>query len=140
VERDEALRPLSRDHQVALAVALRLRRCDESTAAEAAARFAGYFEREGRRHFRLEEELLVPELGGHPGDAARVLADHAAIRAAATDLADGAPAGPGRLHELGTLLDDHVRFEERSLFPLLEAELAPDRLAAIGAALDHDDA
>ena len=35
-------------------------------------------------------------------------------------------------HDLGTLLNDHVRFEERELFVLLEARLAPGALQRLG--------
>jgi hypothetical protein len=38
-------------------------------------------------------------------------------------------------HELGTLLHDHVRFEERELFPLLEDRLSEPQLERLGAAL-----
>ena len=35
-------------------------------------------------------------------------------------------------HALGELLNDHVRFEERELFELLESRLNPDELARLG--------
>jgi hemerythrin-like domain-containing protein len=36
-----------------------------------------------------------------------------------------------------TLLDQHIRFEERDFFPLLEKTLTPDELQAIGDKLQH---
>ena len=48
-------------------------------------------------------------------------------------------AGPGAgvtgldgLRDCGKLLADHVRFEERELFPLIEGGLDPAALAALG--------
>jgi hypothetical protein len=41
------------------------------------------------------------------------------------------------LHELGTSLADHVRLEERELFPLIESALPAARLATVAAALEH---
>ena len=40
-----------------------------------------------------------------------------------------------QLHALGDLLNGHVRHEERTLFPRIEAALDPAELAALGAAL-----
>jgi hypothetical protein len=134
MKRSDALTPLSHDHQHALDAALWLRRADDETAAAAIERFRQFFEREERRHFAIEEEWLLPAL---PADDAewspaveRVLADHAAIRAAAesVDDAEGARALGDRLH-------DHVRFEERTLFEIIERRLAPAELERLGAAI-----
>jgi hypothetical protein len=134
MKRSAALTPLSHDQQHSRDAALWLRRADESTAGEAIARFREFFEREGRRHFEIEEELVLPAL---PADDAewgpaveRVRDDHAAIRAAAAsvDDAEGARALGHRLH-------DHVRFEERTLFAIVERRLAPAELERLGAAI-----
>jgi hypothetical protein len=134
MKRSAALTPLSHDHQHALDAALRLRRADADTAAAAMAHFREFFEREGRRHFAIEERLILPALpAGDPDWArgvARVLADHAAIRAAADDLHDAAGA-----RALGERLNDHVRFEERTLFAIVERRLAADDLQRLGEAI-----
>ena len=134
VKRSAALTPLSHDHQHALDAALRLRRADDATAAAAIAHFQEFFEREGRRHFAIEEELVLPALpaGDPEWDAGveRVRADHAAIRAAAETVADADGA-----RALGERLNDHVRFEERTLFPYVERRLAPQELERLGAAI-----
>ena len=58
MKRAEALQPLSRDHLKALLAAKRLR---EATDAEVAAQdFLAFWESEGRHHFRVEEEVLLP--------------------------------------------------------------------------------
>ena len=44
---------------------------------------------------------------------------------------------PAALHELGSLLADHVRLEERELFPLIEAALPAATLVALATALEH---
>jgi hypothetical protein len=134
MKRSAALTPLSHDHQHSLDAALWLRRADESTAAEAIARFRELFEREGRRHFEIEEELVLPALPADdpewaPG-VARVRDDHAAIRAAAGSVDDAAGA-----RALGDRLHDHVRFEERTLFAIIERRLAPAELERLGAAI-----
>jgi iron-sulfur cluster repair protein YtfE (RIC family) len=147
MKRSDALAILSRDHHHALVVAQALRRADPDTAAAARARFLDFWETEGRRHFQQEEEHLLPAFAAH-GDprhplVLQVLGDHVAIRARAARLAtvSGTPppsANPGTpptdlqdLHELGQALADHVRLEERQLFPLIEQAMPADELLTL---------
>ena len=67
-------------------------------------------------------------------DVVRVLDEHAEIRRRAERLAAG-ERDVEQLHALGELLNGHVRHEERTLFPRIEAALDPAELAALGAAL-----
>jgi hemerythrin-like domain-containing protein len=136
MKRSEALAGLSRDHHEALAVALRLRRADATTADEARERFAEYFERRGAEHFDLEESVLGPAIVALPGGQElheRLLAEHEHLRALGASVIQGASVAV--LHEFGGDLTAHVRFEERELFPLLEAHLDEDQLTALGTAL-----
>jgi hypothetical protein len=140
MKRSAALSPLSRDHQHALDAALRLRRADDETVVEAIARFERFFDQEGRRHFTIEEQLLLPALPiEEPGWApcvARIRDDHAAIRAAAGALADPQPTpDPARARALGERLAAHVRFEERVAFAILERRLATPDLERLGRAI-----
>jgi len=134
MKRSSALTPLSHDHQHALAVALALRRADAAGVAAAVERFRDFLATEGEAHFRIEEELVLPALP--PGDdewsaaAARVREDHEAIRAAA----EAPPAAVGEVRALGRRLNDHVRFEERVLFAILERRLPADELERLGRA------
>jgi hypothetical protein len=98
-----------------------------------------YWHADGREHFPLEEEELLPAYAAYadPYDplVARVLCDHIAIRQRiwAIDATD--QPSLDELHELGRLIDSHVRCEERELFPRIEAALPTRELAALGAAL-----
>src|SRR3954449_2738961 len=87
MKRSAALSPLSRDHQHALDAALRLRRANDATVIEAIGRFERFFDEEGRRHFTIEEDLLLPAISVDDPEwapcIARIRDDHAAIRAAA---------------------------------------------------------
>lgn len=136
MKRSAALTPLSRDHHGALDAALRLRRADDDTVDAAVAHFQDFFERKGRRHFEIEEEHLLPALREDDEQWAagvtRVRDEHAAIRERAAQLSPGDVADA---RALGALLNDHVRFEERVLFVMLEERLAPDDLARLGAAV-----
>lgn len=134
MKRSAALTPLSRDHHRALEAALRLRRADAVTVDAAIAHFQAFFDPRGRRHFEIEEEHLLPALSEEDEEWAagvrRVLDDHAAIRAQAAALGTVEEA-----RSLGERLNDHVRFEERVLFVMLEERLAPEDLARVGAAI-----
>jgi hypothetical protein len=84
MKRHPTLQQLSRDHQLALAVALELTRAVEATAPAARARFLNFWRAEGRQHFRQEEEILLPAFArrGDPRHpiVARVLTDHVELR------------------------------------------------------------
>jgi hemerythrin-like domain-containing protein len=141
VKRDPALVGLSHDHHNALFAALKLRRATDETAGAAREALAAYWEGPGRAHFRLEEEVLFPAYARHgdPYDAlvARALCDHIAIRQAiAAVLAD--PQAPlDALHALGAMMSEHVRLEERKLFPLIEQALPAPELTALAVALQE---
>ncbi len=68
---------------------------------------------------------------------ARVLCDHVAIRQRIQALDRDAPPETEALNELGGLINQHVRLEERKLFPLIEAALSDAELATVGAALEQ---
>ncbi len=136
MQRSTELTPLSREHHQALALALRLRRCDADDVPVLRADAGAFWRDEARAHFRAEEEIVLPAAAAHippdDPDVVRVLVEHVWLRQAFLGVADTAA---GDLRALGALLHDHVRHEERVLFPRIEAALAPDELAALGTAL-----
>ncbi len=134
MKRHPALQPLSRDHHHALVIARRLRRATPDDAADAAHAFLAHWEGEEQKHFRIEEEVLLPAYAthgemNHPA-IARALLDHVMIRRDALRLADTPPLEV--LHELGDRLAAHVELEERELFPLIERSLPEAELAELG--------
>lgn len=138
MRRSEALAPLSRDHHHALVIATALQRADQQRAGEVAARFAEFLSHHELSHFALEESVLLPAVPDEAGRvlAERVLDDHAYLRAAWQRLRDqGAHPDLDFLHAVGRRLRDHVRMEERELFPYLEESLDTAALAELGARL-----
>jgi hypothetical protein len=137
VKRAEALRPLSREHLVALLAAKKLKEADRLE--EATRAFLDFWRGDGRRHFRLEEEELLPGWAFHAEvdreGVRRMLDEHLAIRREALRLEAG-EATLEEARELGKLLHDHVRFEERQLFPRVEADLDYTDLARLAAAFE----
>jgi hemerythrin-like domain-containing protein len=141
MKRDEALALLSRDHHQALYQALQLKRADGASAARALGGMVEFFDSHGALHFRVEEELLLPwfvrDGDADPQDPAitRVLTDHVWIRARIAALRESRAPAPEELHELGERLDDHVRHEERVLFPAIERALSSEQLGRLGRAV-----
>lgn len=134
MKRSPELTPLSHDHHKALFAAQWLRRAEDE--GDASATLLGFWTAHGRRHFEIEEGILLPgwfeaDPGASAPMAARLAAEHLAIRTGIRH------AGNGKLdlsgfRALGSLLDDHVRFEERELFPCIEAGMEADGLSALG--------
>jgi hemerythrin-like domain-containing protein len=137
MKRHAALQPLSRDHHVALVAAQRLRR---ATAVDAAREeFLAFWDQHGAKHFRVEEDVLLPLFARHgdPDDEriARMLVDHVRIRAQVLALQGDVELGA--LHRLGEELAAHVRLEEREVFPLIEATLSEAAAAELVAAVQR---
>lgn len=132
MKRHPSLRALSDDHHRALVLARRLRRSapdpDVSVRAALAAAVRQELDAELEPHFVVEERVLLPalEARGETELVERTLADHARVRV----VARGAWSA-GTAQELGALLEQHVRFEERVLFPRAEAVLSDAELAAV---------
>jgi hemerythrin-like domain-containing protein len=120
----------------ALLIAKSLREAEEAGVVSRA--FLDFWKRDGQVHFRVEEEVLLPAWARHAEvdrpAIARMLDDHLTIRREALRFAGG-EADLAEVHELGRCLNDHVRFEERELFPAIEAALDPEQTEELAAAI-----
>lgn len=141
MKRAEALQPLSREHLASLLAARKLRAAADVAAATD--EFLAFWNDDGRRHFRIEEEVLLPGWAAY-GEVdrelvARMLEEHLAIRREVLRLQAG-ELSIGQIHHLGDLLHDHVRFEERVVFVAAEEALDDDALALLATAIDAAEA
>lgn len=143
LRRDPALVPLSREHHGVLVRAFDLKQAAgrDDLAQQAAARaFLEVFEAEMRGHFADEEGLLLPAARGFdPQGVARIASEHREMEALAESLRSGLGQGvplAATCAELGQLLDDHVRYEERAFFETLQRHLSAAELAELGQKLD----
>lgn len=141
MKRAEALQPLSREHLAALLAARKLRAADD--VAVATREFLAFWDDDGRRHFRIEEEVLLPGWAAY-GEVdrdgmARMLEEHLMIRREVVRLRAG-ELSVGQIHLLGDLLHDHVRFEERVLFVAAEEALDAVSLARLADAIEAAEA
>ncbi|BCK87536.1 hypothetical protein MIZ01_1320 [Sideroxyarcus emersonii] len=124
MKRIPALQTLSREHHSALVLAkacIRAAELDAGTAiAVQCANVQLAFTAELMPHFDFEERNLLPVLSA-AGDTAlveRTLKEHEAMRGMVRTICDHNETAA--LAAFGHLLADHVRFEERELFPRYE--------------------
>lgn len=134
--RHDSLIPLSREHQYALMLCLRIHRGliehDNQnewlqTKADQAVRF---FEGELVTHFRAEEELLFPamrELAGAPRIIEELLEEHREMGRLIDQLRKPEISSlASTLKEFADILEAHIRKEERELFPIYEQQASPE--------------
>jgi hypothetical protein len=143
LKRDPALVPLSRDHHFALRQALWLRRAAGGSDVAAAARvgrdYLAFHGEELLAHMADEEEIVFPAFEPFDRTATdRLRREHREIDGLTSRLRarleeDGDPRPV--MAEIASLLDDHVRYEERSYFMAVQERLPPAVLRAIGEAV-----
>lgn len=145
MKRDPRLVPLSSEHHQALVLCLRIDRelgdaSDE--AVEALYRDALHLWTAGLiPHFGAEADCLLARLVRHVSPqhegVARIQSDHLRVSAIMANLRDSETGDPRRaaLRDLAATLREHVRWEEATFFPLVEAELTGAELDNVAADL-----
>jgi iron-sulfur cluster repair protein YtfE (RIC family) len=140
--RDKSLVPLSRQHQHALALCVRIDRASpvsDSDLAAWQAEITQLCQTEIEIHFVAEEKVVFPEARRFPQFSALVddlLADHSALRAMFAEAA-AQQMSVGSLSAVAQRLSAHIRKEERQLFEGLQKVLSKDKLAMMGQCLDE---
>lgn len=119
MKRHPLLQSLSREHQPALSLAVRLKRADASQAASV---FAQLDQPALLAHFEEEEREWLPLLVADDERPLRerTLAEHRQLRAQLAAISDGDRT---QITDFAVALEAHVRFEERELFLLIERHL-----------------
>jgi hypothetical protein len=132
---------LSREHLGALLAAKTLREAEDAGGRQRPSSSSG--RTTGSATSAVEEEVLLPTWALHAEvdreGVARMLEEHLEIRRRALHLASG-EASLAEARELGQLLHDHVRFEERQLFPLVEEALDASGLSRLAVAIEEAEA
>lgn len=140
--RDKNLIPLSRQHQHALALCVRLDRAIRAGEIDVEAwqaEIQQQFESEIGIHFAAEEKELFPAAARFPelrSLAEELLAEHVLLRDCFTRAASRSLDQHG-LGDLGEKLTQHIRKEERQLFEGMQKLMSSQQLASLGAALDE---
>jgi hemerythrin-like domain-containing protein len=137
--RDKSLIPLSRQHQHALALCVRIDRASPIPDGDLPAwraEIAQQFEQEIGIHFAAEELVLFPaacEFGKLSSLVEELIADHVRLREC---FAGVHGMSGGDLSAFARRLSDHIRKEERQLFERMQELMSAQALAALGSQLE----
>jgi hemerythrin-like domain-containing protein len=140
--RNPNLVPLSRQHQHALALCVRINRAALATPAEVKvwqSEIQQHFEQEIRFHFTAEEAHLFPAARQYPELVSLIdelLAEHTQLREYFGQSSLGALDGAG-VRRFAETLSGHIRKEERQLFEELQKCMTAETLGTIGAQIDQ---
>jgi hypothetical protein len=143
-KRSRELRPLSSEHHQALLVAFQVKKAVAGHAETAGAprdldgllALARRFEESVlTTHTSAEEDLLGRHLS--PADLHRLREEHRQLHALLREArAGGRELRRAPLAAFAELLEQHVRWEERELFPRFEAAIAAEDLTVLGHELE----
>jgi len=140
--RDKNLIPLSRQHQHALALCVRIERASPIGEADLPtwqAEIAQLFQSEIRVHFAAEEEVLFPAARRFADLAPLVeelLSDHEWLRGQFERRAAELRT-PAEVQALAERLSEHIRKEERQLFQHLQERMSVEEMMSTGRKLDE---
>lgn len=136
--RHEALQPFSREHFNGLVLARQLRdaaEADDEQRRQLAHRIDRTWDLELDPHFSDEEDSLEEIMTD--AERNRLQSEHATLREAVRAVAQGAPPASTDMLRLSELLQQHIRWEERELFPAVQARATPEQMKRIAALTDH---
>jgi len=142
MKRHGQLQPLSRQHHNGLLAALLLKKgIKKSAVTNVMADFIlDFWNNDLEAHFNSEETVLIPALKETAFDETltrRLLNEHFAMRSYIHSLQNGF-TDISIIEDFATLLEEHIRFEERIYFPEAEKVLNEEQLIAIGADLHEN--
>ena len=136
MKREEQLQPLSQQHHNGLMAALLLkkgvdRQADPSVMDDF---IISVWNAELRNHFLKEEVYLHPHVLQIPSlmeKYEQMKTEHHQIRHVVDAIRNG-DSGIALITEFHTLLEKHIRFEERDLFPFIQEHIQADQLNELG--------
>lgn len=139
IKRSNELSPLSRDHHEGLLLGWKIRQgLKNGTTHEAIGNYVQWFWKfHLDKHFNDEEKLLAPLLPGDNTLIQQMFNEHTVLR----NMVNENRWDEASLSSFASLLNDHIRFEERVLFPLIEQLATKDQLESVASQLaegSHD--
>ena len=131
MKRDQHIVPLSRDHHSGLLFCWKIRQgltlhTDETRLKNYV---LYYWEQHLHDHFKEEENILF--IIKDDERIQKAVADHQRIESLIGTIKQD-KADTNTYQSLATMVNDHIRYEERELYPYLEQALSQDQLMAIG--------
>lgn len=137
VQRNENLVIFSHEHHHGLIFVTRMKKANQTDDTTLKLFVKDFWENYLLAHFKSEEALLLPLLKENE-ITAQFLSDHKEIQNLFEAIIQGEKLIKENALKLATTLNNHIRFEERTMFPWLENEaLNSEELIAVGKKLDE---
>ncbi len=141
MKRANQLQPLSRQHHLGLNLSRHAKECTDEPdeIAKHWNNLTSYID-DMQHHFQIEDNIIANALEPYrttQSDVASVLKSldeqHKELHQLMDDVekSEDKKVTVAQVKELGTLLYDHIRFEERELYPTVEKYLTEDELDAV---------
>lgn len=129
IKRHKSLQPLSREHHHSLLLSWKIRRgFHNKINVERIKTYTDWFYKHHvAQHFELEETTVFPILGSEHELIKKAESDHRRLQRLFTDSDDIEKS----LSLLEEELEQHIRFEERVLFPEIQQIATPEQLKII---------
>lgn len=136
LKRHKALQPLSRDHHHGLLLSWKIRNgFNKNVEPKRIKTYADwFFTTHLIPHFELEEAHIFPLMDNNNELVKRALAEHRRLKRLFADKEDIEKS----LHKIEEELEQHIRFEERILFPEIQKIATEDELLLIEK-IHHED-
>lgn len=131
LKRDKNLQPFSRDHHHTLLLCWKIRKgFSKGIATERIKEYTDWFYvNHVLPHFELEEKYIFPILGSENKLVKKALSEHKRLQKLFEESSDVS----GALSLLEEELEQHVRFEERVLFPEIQKVATEEELELVAA-------
>ncbi len=131
IKRSKQLTPLSKDHHDGLLLTWKIREgLKNGTDLKLIAEYVQWFwDNHLQEHFREEEQILAPHLPADNELLKQMFEEHENIEAM-IHINENIP-DEALLTNLAQAIDDHIRFEERQLFPYAEKGISEKELNLI---------
>lgn len=139
IKRNDHIVKLSRDHHASLLFCWKLRQGIKRHASiQQMVKYVQYFlNHHLTPHFKEEEEILFAPLKDKK--VTKAINDHIKIKKSVDEIIfSGSENQINQLSALADMVDEHVRYEERILFPHLEKELTEEQLENIGKRISEE--
>lgn len=136
IKRDQNLMILSHEHHRALVFCTRLKKGHQTDVKTLQLFLNDFWFNELVPHFKNEEKWFLPEMADNEIKE-QFIAEHQQIRALVNRIQNSTQQVIELAVELSQILNNHIRFEERILFPYLEKTVSVKKLVEIGKALSE---
>jgi hypothetical protein len=137
IKRSEHLVRLSREHHSGLLFCWKIRQgLKKNASTERIKKYVAFFwQHDLAAHFREEEDILFA-LKKDSDKVQKALQEHVEIKSLIDSIAKSNSPEASLLLFLADAVDNHIRYEERELFPHLEKGLTEEQLIKIGEQLN----